>query len=151
MAFKKDYNDHAKPELCLQNGAAWYEAEAFRAVSQAIGRCIRHSRDWGAVLLIDERFAEPRTKALLPIWAQDLFQPPSLTFDAMLASLQAFITYAQQNGSAAKRSHVDISFEEPSKAGVFSLSTLATSQKRWRGAAPAYSRTNFEPKSYPDG
>ncbi|KCV71225.1 hypothetical protein H696_02176 [Fonticula alba] len=29
------------------NGDAWYEAQAFRAVNQALGRVIRHINDWG--------------------------------------------------------------------------------------------------------
>ncbi|VEL09296.1 unnamed protein product [Protopolystoma xenopodis] len=40
------------------SGSEWYEAQAFRALNQAIGRCIRHRNDWGAVLLVDSRFVE---------------------------------------------------------------------------------------------
>jgi len=35
-----------------------YNLEAFRAVNQAIGRVIRHKNDFGAVLLLDKRFAQ---------------------------------------------------------------------------------------------
>lgn len=31
------------------NGSRWYETEAFRALNQALGRCIRHRNDWGTV------------------------------------------------------------------------------------------------------
>jgi len=34
----------------------WYQLEATRAVSQAIGRVIRHRNDFGLVLLADQRF-----------------------------------------------------------------------------------------------
>jgi len=35
------------------NGSAWYEAEAYRSVSQAAGRLLRHQNDYGALLLLD--------------------------------------------------------------------------------------------------
>jgi len=28
----------------------------FRALNQALGRCIRHKNDWGALIIIDKRF-----------------------------------------------------------------------------------------------
>ncbi|CAH8625028.1 unnamed protein product [Dicrocoelium dendriticum] len=40
------------------NGSEWYDAQAYRALNQALGRCIRHMNDWGAVLLVDARFVE---------------------------------------------------------------------------------------------
>lgn len=36
-----------------RNGSAWYEAEAYRSVSQAAGRLLRHQADYGALLLLD--------------------------------------------------------------------------------------------------
>ena len=36
-------------------GAEWYEIQAFRALNQALGRCIRHRKDWGAILMVDDR------------------------------------------------------------------------------------------------
>lgn len=50
---KQKYNNQ-KPELLT--GRQWYEIQAFRALNQAVGRCIRHRHDWGAMLLIDERY-----------------------------------------------------------------------------------------------
>ncbi|CAH8821548.1 unnamed protein product, partial [Trichobilharzia szidati] len=40
------------------SGSEWYDAQAYRALNQALGRCIRHANDWGAVLLADARFVE---------------------------------------------------------------------------------------------
>ncbi|THD20902.1 Fanconi anemia group J protein [Fasciola hepatica] len=43
---------------CVLSGSDWYNAQAYRALNQALGRCIRHTEDWGAVLLADARFVE---------------------------------------------------------------------------------------------
>jgi regulator of telomere elongation helicase 1 len=41
------------------SGSDWYAQQAMRAVNQAVGRVIRHSRDHGAIILADQRFVEP--------------------------------------------------------------------------------------------
>jgi Rad3-related DNA helicase len=46
-----------RPRYRSPAGRGWYEAQAYRSLFQAVGRCIRHARDYGAVFLIDERFA----------------------------------------------------------------------------------------------
>lgn len=37
------------------SGREWYNQAAIKAVNQAVGRIIRHKKDWGAVFLLDER------------------------------------------------------------------------------------------------
>ncbi|CAH8516311.1 unnamed protein product [Heterobilharzia americana] len=44
------------------SGSEWYDAQAYRALNQALGRCIRHANDWGAVLLADARFVEQSSR-----------------------------------------------------------------------------------------
>jgi Fanconi anemia group J protein len=53
---KRAYNDHqvAASKQCLK-GSQWYEVQAFRALNQALGRCIRHRNDYGALLVVDQR------------------------------------------------------------------------------------------------
>jgi len=53
---KRKFNDMGSKSMGLLTGGAWYEQQAFRALNQALGRCIRHKKDWGAILLVDERF-----------------------------------------------------------------------------------------------
>lgn len=47
------------------SGSEWYEAQAYRALNQALGRCIRHRDDWGAIILAEARFVE-QPKRYLP-------------------------------------------------------------------------------------
>lgn len=39
------------------SGHQWYTLQTYRAINQAIGRCIRHRHDYGAIVLLDARFA----------------------------------------------------------------------------------------------
>lgn len=56
MELKRKYNTQYAASRGLLTGSEWYEIQAYRALNQALGRCIRHKQDWGAILLIDERF-----------------------------------------------------------------------------------------------
>ena len=53
---KRKYNNLLCRERHLLNGDEWYEIQAYRAVNQALGRCIRHRNDWGAIILVDDRY-----------------------------------------------------------------------------------------------
>ena len=56
---KRNYNDSP---YCKQRGmlpgGEWYRAQAYRAYNQALGRCIRHPKDYAALFLVDSRFLE---------------------------------------------------------------------------------------------
>mmetsp|Transcript_12745 Transcript_12745/g.16155 ORF Transcript_12745/g.16155 Transcript_12745/m.16155 type:complete len:190 (-) Transcript_12745:196-765(-) len=39
-------------------GNEWYSQQAYRALAQAIGRCIRHAGDYGAIILLDSRHCD---------------------------------------------------------------------------------------------
>ena len=53
-------------ETCT--GSEWYISQAYCALSQAVGRCIRNIDDYGSIILIDNRF--PQNKEMLPKWFQ---------------------------------------------------------------------------------
>jgi Helicase C-terminal domain len=55
---KRLYNDeqrkvHGRKDLL--SGNEWYAQQAYRAIAQALGRCIRHAADYGTIILMDSR------------------------------------------------------------------------------------------------
>jgi hypothetical protein len=79
VKIKMNYNDEQRK---LQNrtdllpGQEWYTQQAYRAIAQALGRCIRHSADYGAIFLMDIRHCDdlapnggiPQAHINLPKW-----------------------------------------------------------------------------------
>lgn len=58
---KKLYNDEQRKlqkRTKLLCGSQWYSQQAYRAISQALGRCIRHSADYGTIILLDSRHCD---------------------------------------------------------------------------------------------
>ncbi|CAD6185929.1 unnamed protein product [Caenorhabditis auriculariae] len=55
VSTKRKYNDENSKILGILNGEEWYVTQAYRALNQALGRCLRHKNDWGALILLDER------------------------------------------------------------------------------------------------
>ena len=72
VELKRKYNDErARAGAGVLSGNEWYAQQAFRALNQAVGRCLRHRNDHGAVLLVDERYAHGGNGSLtanLPKW-----------------------------------------------------------------------------------
>jgi Fanconi anemia group J protein len=58
---KKEFNDlPVSRAQGMLSGGEWYRAQAYRAYNQALGRCIRHPKDYAALFLVDSRFRESR-------------------------------------------------------------------------------------------
>lgn len=53
------------------SGEEWYCDDALCAVNQALGRCLRHSNDFGVLLLLDERYCEEQYMKRLPFWCRE--------------------------------------------------------------------------------
>jgi len=60
-----------------------------RAVNQAMGRVIRHRRDYGAIIMCDERFQTPGARKQLSSWLRGLVQVYP-NFGAVSGSLTKF-------------------------------------------------------------
>ena len=137
------------------SGDQWYGQEATRAVNQAMGRVIRHFRDYGAVLLLDERFAAPQTRGKLSKWLRDqvVVQP---SFGAAVGSLARFFRERREadaarlaalGGALATKAGVMGALGSggappPRRQGVTALQVVAGAaqagaQADWGGAAAA--------------
>lgn len=58
----------ANPAESIIDGDKWYRLEAFRALNQAVGRCIRHKLDYGCIVLLDQRFTQSSTRNSMSRW-----------------------------------------------------------------------------------
>ncbi|KAK7376652.1 hypothetical protein VNO80_02066 [Phaseolus coccineus] len=96
VALKKKYNDTYKSVKNLLSGNEWYCHQAFRALNQASGRCIRHKFDYGAIILLDERFQEERNRAFISKW---LRRPLKVydSFDLSLEGLKSFFENVKEH------------------------------------------------------
>lgn len=89
---KRLYNDLFSKERGLLNGNLWYDKQAFRALNQALGRCIRHRYDWGAVILLEKRFFSPTNINGLSKWIRPQVQG-FFSYQEGTDSLSAFISH----------------------------------------------------------
>ncbi|XP_039689401.1 Fanconi anemia group J protein homolog isoform X2 [Medicago truncatula] len=95
VALKKKYNDTFKSSKQLLGGNEWYCHQAFRALNQAAGRCIRHRLDYGAIILLDERFREERNKAFISKWLRKPLRVYD-SFELSLEKLKSFFENAKE-------------------------------------------------------
>ncbi|KAH9626953.1 hypothetical protein KSS87_005722 [Heliosperma pusillum] len=91
VAEKKKYNDMYKCSKNLLSGSEWYCHQAFRALNQAAGRCIRHSTDYGAVIFLDERFREERNMVHISKWLRKSVRRYD-NFETSVDELQSFFS-----------------------------------------------------------
>ena len=52
VELKQQYNDTYSTSRGLLTGSEWYEIQAYRAINQALGRCIRHK--WVVYILVTQ-------------------------------------------------------------------------------------------------
>uniref|UniRef100_A0A8C2Z9W6 DNA 5'-3' helicase n=1 Tax=Cyclopterus lumpus TaxID=8103 RepID=A0A8C2Z9W6_CYCLU len=101
VELKMKYNDQHCKSRGLLPGHRWYEIQAYRALNQALGRCIRHKNDWGALILVDDRYRNNPNKYItgLSKWVRQLVQHHG-TFNDAMESLMAFSQRQQKVGAA---------------------------------------------------
>ncbi|CAN0442557.1 unnamed protein product, partial [Hapterophycus canaliculatus] len=93
----KEYQDRRRTRNPrLVGGRAWYNLQAFRAVNQAVGRCIRHRSDFGAIVLCDPRYASSsETTASLSKWVRSSVRQ-CRSVEMSLPQVAAFFRQHQQ-------------------------------------------------------
>jgi Fanconi anemia group J protein len=86
----RQYQDE-KREVNKSNldGETWYTQQAFRAINQSIGRCIRHKNDYGAIIFCDTRFASKTVNSSLSKWIRSSVINVQ-HFEDILVSLSSF-------------------------------------------------------------
>ncbi|KPJ21079.1 Fanconi anemia group J protein [Papilio machaon] len=63
----------------------------YRALNQAVGRCVRHRADWGGVLLVDARFSSPHYTQHLSKWLGNNHH----TFESLVNSPNSLESFMQ--------------------------------------------------------
>jgi len=63
----------------MTTGREYYENLTIRAVNQAIGRSIRHAKDYAVIVLLDGRYTQQRIKSKLPGWISERISSSSST------------------------------------------------------------------------
>jgi Rad3-related DNA helicase len=86
----------ARGESVHLSSDLWYELQAFRAINQAVGRCIRHARDYGAIILLDGRFCKKDNEAHLSKWVRESLLEP-MSCDHTINALKHFYATNQAN------------------------------------------------------
>lgn len=100
---KRKYNDKFCLHRQLMSGKEWYETQAFRALNQALGRCIRHRNDWGALILVDSRFANKSYTKGLSKWIRNHIDHYH-DFQRAVSSLSQFVSGRLVPSAASGRS-----------------------------------------------
>ncbi|XP_074536130.1 Fanconi anemia group J protein [Halichoeres trimaculatus] len=122
VELKMKYNDQHCKSRGLLPGHRWYEIQAYRALNQALGRCIRHRNDWGALILVDDRYKNNPNKYItgLSKWVRQLVQHHD-TFNDAMQSLVAFSQLQQKTETAPTDSQTLSSTAHSSPNGHLSL------------------------------
>ena len=114
----------------VENGSQWYDSQAWRAINQAVGRCIRHRLDWGCLLFLDPRFKQPRNKAVLSKWVRDEVRDFD-NYQAMHLELKLFMSDLSNNppgGHAPVSASVPVSLPAAVPVSVAGPTLMAASR-----------------------
>ncbi|KAL0818377.1 hypothetical protein ABMA28_008852 [Loxostege sticticalis] len=92
---KMAFNNKYERTRNLLNSSEWLRVQAYRALNQAVGRCVRHRGDWGAVLMIDARFTNPYYTEHLSKWVKGFLNNNHHTFESLVNSPTSLETFMQ--------------------------------------------------------
>lgn len=109
VVLKRSFMDELAPQARSEGrepvtGEQWYVQQAARAVNQAIGRVIRHRKDYGVILLCDERFAGWTKESLLSKWMKDKVEIME-SFGPVAGKVSQFFAMHKQAECSASSDH----------------------------------------------
>ena len=87
IALKKSFLD--KNNIGL-SGSDWYLQDCMRAVNQSLGRVIRHSKDYGVLIVIDERYTQEKIKQMFSGWLRDSIREDILNLNFLKRLINFF-------------------------------------------------------------
>ncbi|KAF8283123.1 putative helicase-like protein [Trypanosoma cruzi] len=99
------------------SGEEWYVIDAIRAVNQALGRCIRNRRDYGAMLLLDDRFERGDFQKRLSKWCAGSLKVHH-TPASVLKELSTFYRLMTASSAAEKEQPQQEQSEEEERGGL---------------------------------
>ncbi|KAI8876857.1 DNA repair helicase [Backusella circina FSU 941] len=97
VKLKQNYNNTRRSKVSWNernkylSGYEWYEIQGYRALNQALGRCIRHRKDWGAVILLETRFDQTEKRRFLSNWVESLCHVHYGKFSDTMGKLKSFM------------------------------------------------------------
>ncbi|CAF4218760.1 unnamed protein product, partial [Rotaria magnacalcarata] len=101
VVFKRNYNNEQNKLMPqVMNGSDWYDSQAYRALNQALGRCIRHKNDWGALVIVDERIVQNMSDKhfnnKISLWIKQRLCV-SRKYDDTMNALEKFVEHMQKS------------------------------------------------------
>ncbi|KAG2244313.1 hypothetical protein Bca52824_093840 [Brassica carinata] len=96
VELKRSYNDTYKSSKNLLGGGEWYCQQAYRALNQAAGRCIRHRFDYGAIIFLDERYRQQRNRVSISKWLRQSIKLYD-NFEESMQGLKSFFPSAKEH------------------------------------------------------
>ncbi|KAF9417372.1 hypothetical protein HW555_005469 [Spodoptera exigua] len=96
VSAKMQYNDKYVKDKNLLNGKEWLRVQAYRALNQAVGRCVRHRGDWGAVLLVDCRYRQEYYTEHLSKWVKRFLGNNHHTYESLATSPNGLTAFMQK-------------------------------------------------------
>ncbi|KAI4896648.1 hypothetical protein NFI96_029906, partial [Prochilodus magdalenae] len=122
VELKMKYNDQHSKSRGLLPGGRWYEIQAYRALNQALGRCIRHRNDWGALILVDDRFRANPNKYItgLSKWVRQLVKH----HDNFSSAIQSLASFSQVQQGSEQTHTEELDQLGPVSVGVSGSETL---------------------------
>ncbi|CAH8357116.1 unnamed protein product [Eruca vesicaria subsp. sativa] len=132
VELKRSYNDTYKSSRNLLGGGEWYCQQAYRALNQAAGRCIRHRFDYGAIIFLDERYRQQRNRVSISKWLRQSIKLYD-NFEESMQDLKSFFPIAKEHVDSKMLGYKEvIDLEcvvqtEPESSGVINRSSAASS------------------------